>query len=137
MSLVDKLMAVDKNKFVKEETAEIKARHMSKLLGEETYIKVKGVSGDRVTEILSNLFDANGQRNMAKSLDSAALLVVEGIVEPNLKNKDLQEHFGAVTPKDLAKILFKGTELTKISDKILELSGFSNNDDEAIEEVKN
>ena len=137
MSLVDKLMSVDKDTFVKEETAEIKARHMSKLLGEETYIKVKGVSSDRFMEITSLMIGADGKRDFSKSLDSAALLAVEGIVEPNLKNKDLQEHFGAVTPKELAKILFKGSELTKITEKITELSGFSDDEDEAVEEIKN
>lgn len=135
MSLIDKLMSVDKGTFVKEETAKIKSKRLTKILGEETYIKVKGIQSDVFIDISSRLFNADGSRDLSKSMDTAALIAVEGVVEPNLKDKDLQAHFDAVTPKDLAKILFKGNELTSITEKIAELSGFENND--AVEEIKN
>ena len=56
-----------------------------------------------------------------------------GIVEPDLKNEKLMEHFGASTPKDLAAALF-GVESGSIASEIVKLSGLG---EDAEEEVKN
>ena len=136
MSLVDKLMSIDKGEYVKEETAEIKSRRLSKIMGEDVYIKVKGISGDLYTELSSRIYNSDGTVDFSKSRDAAALMAAEAVVEPDLKNEDLQAHFDAVTSKDLAKILFKGNELTNIVQKIRELSGFED-EDETVDEIKN
>ena len=65
------------------------------------------------------------------------MIVVDGLVEPNVRDNELQKHFGAATPKDLVKILFRGAELTSLADKITELSGFSKSDTAVEEEIKN
>lgn len=41
----------------------------------------------------------------------------EGVINPDLKSKELQEHFGAINASDLAKILFK-TEVPEIATEI-------------------
>lgn len=137
MSLVDKLMAVDKGTFVSEETAEIKSRTLSKILGEDTTVKVTGLESDLYMSIATRVVGKDGSADFSKAYDNAALLVVEGMVEPNLKDEKLQKHFGAVTPKELAKLLFKGNELTDIAGKITELSGFGGSSREEEDEVKN
>ena len=45
-------------------------------------------------------------------------------------DKDLQAHFGAATPKDLADKLLKGIDATLVADKISELSNFTLGNDE-------
>lgn len=137
MSLVDKLMAIDKGEFAKGQTAEITAKHMSRILGEAVNVKLQALSGDQYTDITTRLVDKKGNADFSKSYDVNALLVVEGVVEPSLKDKELQKHFGAATPKELAKILFPGGELTEVANKITELSGFSQSEEETEEEVKN
>lgn len=137
MSLVDKLMAIDTGKFAEEQTAEIPAKRLSAALGESVVIKVKALSGDQYMDITTRLVDKKGNPDFSKGYDVNALLVVEGIIEPSLKDKDLQKHFGAATPKELAKILFPGGELTDIANKITELSGFAQTDADTEEEVKN
>ena len=112
MSLVDKLMAIDKGKFAEGQTGELQAKRLSEILGEPVVIKVKALSGDQYTDITTRLVDKRGNADFSKSYDVNALLVVEGVVEPSLKDKDLQAHFGAATPKELAKLLFPGGELT-------------------------
>lgn len=136
MSLVDKLMSVDKGILVNRETAEIKAKTLSKILGEDVTVKVKALEPDVYIGISTNILDKNGNTDYSKTYDLAALLCAEAMVEPSLKDKELQKHFGAATPKELAKMLFKGTELTDISSKITEISGFGR-DAEEEEEVKN
>lgn len=137
MSLVDKLMAIDKGKFAEGQTGELQAKRLSEILGEPVVIKVKALSGDQYTDITTRLVDKRGNADFSKSYDVNALLVVEGVVEPSLKDKDLQAHFGAATPKELAKLLFPGGELTDVANKITELSGFSQSDKDVEEDVKN
>lgn len=137
MSLVDKLMALDKGTFVSEETAEIKSGTLSKIFGEDTTVKVTGLGSDLYMSIAARVVGKGGKADFSKAYDSAALLVVEGTVEPNLKDEKLQKHFGAATPKELAKLFFKGNELTDIAGKITELSGFGGSSQEEEDEVKN
>ena len=66
-----------------------------------------------------------------------SLIVVEGVTEPSLKDAELQKHFGAASPVDLAQILFPGGELTSVFNEVAKLSGFIEDDDELEEEVKN
>lgn len=137
MSLVDKLMAIDKGEFAKGKTAEIPAKRLSEVVGEPVNIKLRALSGDMYTDITMRAVDKKGNMDFSKSYDINALLAVEGVVEPDLKNKELQAHFGVATPKELAKLLFPGGELAEVSGKITELSGFSGNGDDIEEEIKN
>lgn len=137
MSLVDKLMAIDTGEYSKDQTAEMPAKRLSAFLGERIMIKVKALSGDQYSDITTRLIDKKGNADFSKSYDTNALLVVEGVVEPSLKDKELQKHFGAATPKELAKKLFPGGELAEVANKITELSGFSQPDEDVENEVKN
>ena len=56
-------------------------------------------------------------------VDMAVDLVVEGVAEPDLRNKDLMEHFGVRTPEDLAVLLFDN-EIAVIGEKINELCSY-------------
>ena len=137
MSLVDKLMAIDSGVFAQDLTAEIPAKRLSDVLGEPVKVKVKALSGDQYMDITTRLVDRKGNADFSRAYDVNALLVVEGMIEPSMKDKDLQQHFGAATPKELAKILFPGGELSDIAGEITRLSGFTQNDEETEEEVKN
>jgi len=136
MNLVDKLMSKDKDIFKHEETAEIRSKNLSKLLGEDTFIKLKGIDSGLYTSFMALSVDKKGRTDLTKTRDSFALIVVEGMSYPNLKEERLQEHFGAATPKELAKMMFKGSELNDIAAKIGELSGFDSDSEEEEEEVK-
>ena len=78
---------------------------------------------------MSSATNKSGRVDMSRVYDTHAMVVVAGCIEPNLKDKELKEHYKAETPNDLAKMLFPGGELVKISEKIGELSGFGKKDD--------
>lgn len=64
--------------------------------------------------------------------------VFEMVVEPNLKDKSLQEAFGCTVPSDIVPILFKPGEISQIARAIMRCGGFGKNLEEKIhEEVKN
>lgn len=139
MNITEKLLKIDRGEFAKEKTAEIEAPTLSEVLGEEMTVKVKALSGDRYTELTSRMLTEEGTLDFSQVYNVNGIIAVEGIIEPDLKDKDLQKHFGCVTPLELAKVLFPGGELTKIADKITEISGFVNDKKkkQARDEVKN
>lgn len=128
-SLMERLMKLDRDKLLEVPSAKIKAEHLSKVAGENVEITVKALSGSRYTEIMSSAATRTGGVDMSRVYDTHAMVVVAGCIEPDLKDKELKEHYQAETPNDLAKILFPGGELVKISEKIGELSGFGKKDD--------
>ena len=128
-SLMERLMKLDRNKLLEIPTEKVKACHLSKVAGEDGENTVKGLSGSRYTEIMSSATNKSGRVDMSRVYDTHAMVVVAGCIEPDLKDKELKEHYQAETPNDLAKILFPGGELVNISEKIGELSGFGKKKD--------
>ena len=132
------LMKLDRDKVMEVPTAEIKADHISKLLGEDQYITIEALSGDKYMDLISTARNKKNELEPSKMYRAQALIVVDGIKEPSLKNEELQQHFGASSAIDLAKILFPGGELVDVFTEIATLSGFIDADDDGIEEeVKN
>lgn len=128
-SLMERLMKLDRDKLLEVPIEKVKACHLSKVAGEDVEITVKALSGSRYTEIMSSATNKSGRVDMSRVYDTHAMVVVAGCIEPNLKDKELKEYYKAETPNDLAKMLFPGGELVKISEKIGELSGFGKKDD--------
>lgn len=126
MNLVERLLTIDKGDLNKVPVEKMRARRLSELMGEDVEITVTAICGERYTELSSRMVSENGDVDFGKLYETNALIAAEGIVEPNLKNEQLQKHFGCATPKELAKVLFPGGDLSKIADKITDLSGFSN-----------
>lgn len=75
---------------------------------------------------------------VTEQLDNTALaryVIVAGTVSPNFSSQEMCEHYGVVDPSFVpAKMLFAG-EHAKLSDAIMELSGYDGED--AAEEAKN
>jgi hypothetical protein len=61
-----------------------------------------------MSELQAMMFDKKGRQDLSQARTVSKLIVLEGVIEPNLKDDSLQKHFGAATPKDLIDILFKG-----------------------------
>lgn len=133
MNLVEKLIRIDKDKAREKETKKIKSSRMSRLLGEETEITIREISGRQYNDIIAMCVDKNGKKDWSKINDMNLLFCVEGVIEPPLKDASLMEHFGAKTPKELAEILFDAESAT-IADEISAFSGFTKNTED---EVKN
>ncbi len=135
MSLTEKLLSLDVNKYKEKKTADIEIKRLSELIGEPFIVKVQEVDSGRMQEIQAMMFDKKGNYDISQARKINILACLEGVIEPNLKDETLQKHFGAASPKDLIEILFKGTELTKVSDTIAKISGFVDSSEE--EEIKN
>lgn len=133
MNLIEKLIRIDKETLLKKETKTVKSARLSKIVGEEANIVIKELSGRKLNDISTMMVDKDGNKDFSRLADINLMYCVEGVVEPNLRDTNLMEHFGVKTPKDLAEILFDA-EAGKIAGEIISLSGLS---DDAEKDVKN
>ena len=62
--------------------------------------------------------------------------LLAGIADPDLKNKDLLEKFGAVLPGDIIRKLFLAGEIADLTAQITELNGYTTQE-KADKAVKN
>ncbi len=133
MNLIEKLIRIDKETLLKKETKTVKSARLSKIVGEEANIVIKELSGRKLNDISAMMVDKDGNKDFSRLADINLMYCVEGVVEPNLRDTNLMEHFGVKTPKDLAEVLFDA-EAGKIAGEIISLSGLS---DDAEKDVKN
>nr|DAS07316.1 MAG TPA: tail assembly chaperone protein [Caudoviricetes sp.] len=133
--IIDLLMSLDRDKLTEVPTERVRAKRLSEIAGEDVFVTVSALPGDRYAEI-STTSVRNGKLDFSRVYDMQSLMVAEAVKDPDLKNADLQRHFGAATPRDLARILFPGGEIARLADVVTELSGYSD-DEGLVEQVKN
>jgi len=135
MNLVDQLLKADVKKADELETATYQSRKLAKLLGVEgkVDITIREIKSRRVNDLVAYQVDKKGNMDFSKSFDAKLMMCIEGIVDPDLTDKDLQKHFGCTSAKELCEKIF-GSEINEISDKISILCGL-NGDQE--DEIKN
>lgn len=137
MNLVDKLLNVDAGKVNEKKEKNIKSKRLGELMGleEAVEITIREIPVKRFNDILAKQYNSKGTFDLSKSFDAKALACAEAVINPDLKSKELQEHFSCATSKDLAIKLF-GAEINSISDEITKLSGYQDVE-ETDEEIKN
>lgn len=62
-----------------------------------------------------------------ESDETDEMIIYESVIEPNLKDKDLQSALGCESPDDIVRILFKPGEVAALSQQIIRLSGYGGN----------
>lgn len=133
--IIDFLMSLDRDKLAEVPTERVRAKRLSEIAGEDVFVTVSALPGDRYAEI-STTSVRNGKLDFSRVYDMQSLMVAEAVKDPDLKNAELQRYFGAATPRDLARILFPGGEIARLADVVTELSGYSG-DEGLVEQVKN
>ena len=140
MNLVEQLLKADAKKADELETGVFKSHKLAKILGVEAEtvdVQIREIKSRRVNDIVSYQIDKKGNFDYSKSYDAKIMMCIEGVMDPDLKNKDLQKHFGVDNAKDLCEKLF-GNEITALSDEISRISGVAEADGEDTEDkVKN
>ena len=132
---IDTLMKIDRGLITEVPTKEVRAKRLSKIAGTDVVVKIKALSGNTFASLATSK-DKKDRIDASKLYKAQSLIVAEGVQEPSLKNQELQTHFGAASPAELATILFPGGELIDIYSEIATLSGYGD-DEDTDEEVKN
>lgn len=132
MSLIDKLLQLDVKKVVERPTKEFEVKRLSKLLGEKAIFKCQALDGETYADIQRSAIDISKKGNIRdmKLFDMKVMTCVEGIIDPNLKDKKLLEHFGVPTPKELVKKMLLPGEIDDLYNLINDLSGYEVDEDD-------
>ena len=134
MNLVEALIKADAKKAEELKTSVFLSKRLGKILGTEPVeVKIKEIPNRRVNDITAYQIDRKGEFDFSKNFDAKLMMIVEGVVEPDLKNKELQEHFGCSKARELAEKLFQ-SEVTALSDAIADISEVENASED---EIKN
>ena len=94
-------------------TAQFKQIRFSKQAGEDVIFTLQGLSFDCLTEIKTNHPE-----------NSDLYVVLEGVVEPNLKDADLRKKYKVTGNEQLIKEIFLPGEIQAISHQVMVLSGY-------------
>lgn len=136
-NLVDRLMKVDKAKIGEMRTGVFKSQKLADIIGETepVEIKIHELKGRRMNALQSEQIKNDGTVDFGKAYDTQLRICVEGISEPNLKDKELQQHLGCSLATELCEKIFN-SEVSLIADEIVSL-GIKINDKETENEIKN
>lgn len=133
--LIDILMETDPEKLERNSTHDIEIKRLSRVFGAPFLVTVKAVPGERYSELVVSMIDGEGSTDFSKAYGANLQVAMEGIVSPDVKNRDLQKHFGCATPKDLMEKLFNGGEITKIADTVTDMSGYGKDPEEKVKNL--
>ncbi len=136
-NLVDRLMKADKAKIGEMRTGIFKSQKLADIIGETepVEIKIHELKGRRMNLLQSEQMKDNGTVDFEKIYDTQLRICVEGISEPNLKDKELQKHLGCSLATELCEKIFN-SEVSLIADEITNL-GIKINDKKTEDEIKN
>lgn len=65
------------------------------------------------------------------------LVVINNVISPNFKDPEWMKSAGVLTPEALLNKVLLAGEISELSEKVSELSGFGDNTEELEEEIKN
>ncbi|WP_125154305.1 phage tail assembly chaperone [Clostridium rectalis] len=133
---IDLLLKSDVSK-IKRPTRKVKIKSLSEALGEDIIFTLQAVPMSIYNSIQESCVSLEDDEiNNIDTNKIQLLTVLEGIKEPDLKSKELIEHFKTHTPIELLETMFndKPGEIAALYKEINELSGFGKG---VIEEIKN
>lgn len=139
-NLVDALLAADANQITQKEITTVEIPRLTKIVGVPFIVTLQAVSPKRLDEIQEQAIKMTKKGRYAGTdlTTLRRLTLCESIIEPDLKNKKLQEKFGVVSPKELISKLFSAGEIQNLYEKSQQVSGFTEeNEEEYKEEIKN
>lgn len=93
---------------------------------------------ERIMRSCTKVSKENGQR--VEKMDNGEYtrrLVVEATVLPNFADKSLCDRYKTLNPYDVPGKMLRAGEFAALSKEIMQLSGFNQSFDEAVEEAKN
>lgn len=137
MNLVEKLLKVDPKKTEEKKKRDFSSERLGRMMGleEPVQITLQEIGAKRMSDLIAKQVNSKGNLDPSKVFDVKTLICVDGIINPDVKDEKLMEHFNCSTPKDLVIKLFGG-EINAISDELIKLSDYKTVED-TDDEVKN
>ena len=121
MNVLDILL---QNEVPAPQTKEFKHKRLSQVYGEDVIFVLKELGFSKVAEL---------KKINEDDKEFEVHVILAGVVEPDLKNQDLMNKYGAITPAELAKKMLLPGEIADMSYEIEKLSGYRT---ATLEEIK-
>ena len=133
MSVTEMLLKADAKKVNELATGTFKSKALAKALGKkgEITIKIREVPARQMNEYLNGMVDTQGNFDLSKAYEAGKKMIVAGVVDPDMKDNALKEHFNCPLAVDLAEKLFKN-EVIDLMNAIRELSDIESVSEEDI-----
>lgn len=133
MNLVEKLLKMDAGKIeIPKKVITIQSKKMKETLE----FSCTAVDSEKYAEIQEGALEIRkGDVKKINMYRMKTLIIIEGCPDV-FKNKQIMDHFGTATPKELIKKLLLSGEIDDLYNGINELSGYEK-DDEDEETIKN
>lgn len=136
-NVMDILLKSDIDK-IKLPIKQVKIKSLSEIFGEDIVFTIQAIQVKKYNEIQESgiKISEDGELGEIDSNKIQILTIIESVKEPNLKSKELMEHFKVHSPTELIEKLFAGKpgEVLKLYNSINELCGYGKG---AVEEIKN
>ncbi len=115
-------------------TQQVKLLSLSERAGKDMIFTVRELSYNEIKNIMDMVRDN-------PTSDLKMHIVLKGVVEPNLKDSQLLQHYNAPTPAELLPKILSAGEIAELNYVIQQLSGYNKVTSEivqqkAVEEVK-
>jgi hypothetical protein len=138
MNAIDALLKTDTAKLTELPTKQIELPRLSKVTGTKFEVVVTAIPGELLNDITTAhvSYTKHGRVKDGNAYETGLDIVVNGLKEPDLRDKKLLEHLGVTTPNQAAEKLFLPGELGQIANTVNELCGVTSQN-EVDETVKN
>lgn len=115
----------------------VSERFIDEETGKPMPFKLVAISARRDGDLRSNCYKINALNQ--PEFDAEKYMrnfTAASVVEPDLKNQELQDNYGVKSAEDLLSIMLTAGEFNKLTAKLQEISGFST-PQKKVEEAKN
>lgn len=125
MNAIEALLKTDTAKLTELPTKVFELPRLSKVTGTKFNVTVSAIPGELMNDIMTGhvTYTKHGRVKDGNAYETGLDLVVNGLKEPNLRDKKLLEHLGVTTPNQAAEKLFLPGELGKIASAVNDLCG--------------
>jgi hypothetical protein len=123
MSLTQLLINADKNKLTMPEK-QVEMVRLSQQLEQEIHFTLRGISSKKLESLREDATNITKDGEELDGKEFVTNLLIEGIIEPNFREKELQKNFGVRSAKELVSELLNDAEQMELAEHIQKLSGF-------------
>lgn len=136
-NVLEKLLRMDAKKITERPTRTYEVKRLSNIMGTPFIVTLQSIPAELYSDIQNESVEIKKGNVSGVNIQKLQFdTVIAGVKDPNLKDKQLLQHFDALTPVQLVNKLFIPGEISDMASIVSELCGFTSQKD-VDEETKN
>lgn len=136
-NVLEKLLRMDAKKITERPTRTYEVKRLSSIMGTPFIVTLQSIPAELYSDIQNESVEIKKGNVSGVNIQKLQFdTVIAGMKDPNLKDKQLLQHFDALTTVQLVNKLFIPGEISDMASIVSELCGFTSQKD-VDEETKN